>query len=124
MQWDDRHNLGIERFDFAHRRMFDLINKLYDDARVGGQKDAQLKLINELIKITKIHFTQEELAMSECGYAEYLEHIDEHLNLIQEVEEIKKDIEFVSSSISQEQAAFLINWLLVHIIEVFDQLFS
>ena len=68
--WNDRYNIGVDTIDQEHRKLFRILNKLFD---VGQQKKKSWWVCQEAVKYFKDHalqhFHNEEEYMNAIGYA-------------------------------------------------------
>ena len=60
LQWDDRFNTGVSLMDKQHRRLVELINKLFHCMQNGGNKETTNQVVDELVNYTVTHFRAEE----------------------------------------------------------------
>jgi hemerythrin len=56
--WKDEFNVGVEIIDSDHRGLVDIVNRLHDVLLGGG--DGALRICDELIQHTLVHFANEE----------------------------------------------------------------
>lgn len=67
--WEDRYNIGIDRFDKEHKKLFKIINKLF---QFSGQQEKGAWVCQEGIKYFKDHaikhFAEEEAYMESISY--------------------------------------------------------
>ncbi len=119
IEWSNDLSVGVELIDNDHKELIAIINKIIDEV---ANKDLLMDHFDELEDYTRYHFSREEkLMVSQCltdeDRAMVKEHIKEHQLFIKKIPELKKKIEFASSSdISFEVIDFLVSWLLDHII--------
>lgn len=73
--WDDRFNIGIDVIDKEHKKLFQIINKLFD---FSEQEDKALWVCQEGIKYFKEHalkhFSEEESYMESISYQDLETH--------------------------------------------------
>ena len=58
--WEDKYKVGVKEFDEQHKKLIELINKLYDAMKQGHGKDVLKSIVNDLFEYTKYHFETEE----------------------------------------------------------------
>jgi len=90
IDWDDRFDLGVGEIDFDHRQMLEIYNRLVEacaDAR--GPIEATL-IVGELTGSTKVHFTREEVLMTDYVYPEIEAHRQEHEDFLQDLEDLER----------------------------------
>ncbi len=113
--WTDAYSVGIEEIDNQHKGLVKLINKLFD-AMSDGQANSILNgILNELTKYTQVHFATEEKYFALYDYPESAEHIEEHLQFVNEVLKFKAQFEAGNIVLSFEVFKFLRGWLVKHI---------
>ncbi len=117
IQWTKDYETGIDRIDFQHRSLVNILNDLISVPNLeASQRHLVLDVtMDALLKYTVYHFESEEKFMKDANYPKIVEHIKEH-------EALKKTaIEFVSRfqkgerDIEKQIIQFLRNWLLNHI---------
>ena len=68
--WNNRYNLGVEIIDKEHKKLFSILNKLFD---FGQQEDKSQWVCQEAVKYFKDHalqhFIDEEAYMASINYA-------------------------------------------------------
>ncbi len=82
IKWNDRFNIGVERIDSAHRRLFSIVGKLLNLAEdTEKQKHACQEGIKYLKSYTEKHFAEEEAYMRFIDYKDYAIHKSLHDNM-------------------------------------------
>ncbi len=84
--WQDILQLGDERVDNEHRSVFNLANRLLDDATQAER----LRDIEQLLQQVREHFDAEEELMRLFDYRHTDEHSREHRTMIKHLEEMKR----------------------------------
>ena len=79
--WQDRYNLGVEVIDKEHRKLFSILNKLFD---FGKQEEKSQWVCQEAIKYFRDHalkhFADEEAYMLSINYEGFEIHRRIHKN--------------------------------------------
>jgi len=78
---NDNLQLNIDSMDKKHNEFLDIISKLK-----SCKDDEFMKLFEEMIEHTKEHFAYEEDVMYKHNFYAKQEHLDEHQNLLGEME--------------------------------------
>lgn len=78
IDWSDVYNIGHEKVDSEHKKLFELANRVSDSI---ADKNAILKSVKELVKYTKFHFANEEQYMKSIAFP----FLDEHKQLHKEI---------------------------------------
>ncbi len=71
-------------------------------------------IVKELIDYTATHFKHEEQLMEKYGYDTYKEHKNIHVDFVNQVLKVQKDIQNGKVTVSTDLMEFLKNWLLKH----------
>lgn len=114
--WEEKYSVNIRDIDDQHKKLFNLLNILYDAMSVGRGNDVLGRVLSELIDYTVYHFDAEERLFQKHGYPEYIQHKKEHDNMAKQAVELREKFNLgVDGMISAEVLIFLKNWLLNHI---------
>ena len=115
LTWDDSYSVGVAEIDKQHKRLFDLINDLFDAMKVGKAKDVIEKVIKELANYTVYHFGYEEKYFDQFGYSETAAHKKEHKDFVDTVSKFQSEFASGNALLSMEVMSFLKKWLQGHI---------
>jgi hemerythrin len=118
IKWNKFYSVHIEEIDNQHKRLIDLINRMYDAMKSGKGRDALSAVLAELVDYTVYHFETEERMFLQHGYAEYEAHKIIHDDLTRRTRELKDQLDRGNDLITMDVMLFLSNWLNVHILEV------
>lgn len=116
MAWEDRLSVNIKAFDDQHKKLIDLINKLYDGMKAGKGNDVLEGILSELVSYTVTHFSNEQSLFQKHGYPEFVQHKKEHDDLTKKAIELRDNLKSGKSVISVEVMSFLKDWLNKHIL--------
>ncbi len=117
MHWDEKFSVKIGEIDSQHKKLFALINDLFDAMSAARGKDVLGTVLSELIEYTVYHFGTEERIFQQYGYPERINHKRAHDDLTGKVKELKTAFEGGNRMISIEVMNFLKDWLNVHILQ-------
>jgi len=78
LAWSHELSVQITSIDLEHRRLFDLLKKLYDAIVVGCSRATLNTIVTDLLKVAEGHFENEEALMKDHGYPGYASHLAEH----------------------------------------------
>jgi len=110
-EWDDSFSVANEEIDQQHKRLFELANSIGDDLNQQRIK----RIIMDLYKYIREHFSAEEQMMQKISYPKFEEHKKLHEDLITKLNTISaqsiNDDESVSAFIT-----FVYDWLTHHIL--------
>lgn len=115
-EWDDKFILKIEKLDHQHKEMFDLLRRLGETIGKKKGKDGQSAIYDDLIDLTQTHFESEEEMMEQFGYSDYQLHTDEHNFLLEVASNFKEKLELKGQPMRENDMAFLLDWLEIHIL--------
>ena len=118
VEWDSFYSVQVEEIDEQHKKLIQLINKMYDAMRNGKGNDVLGAVLSELVEYTKYHFAAEENLLLEHSYPELEAHKKIHADLTARVKTYKDQFECGNDSSAMDIMLFLSNWLNVHILEV------
>jgi len=115
IRWDDSFATGISSFDNQHRKLIELVNRLY--AALGdGKGNAVLGgILDELVSYTQEHFAAEERMMQLYRYPELESHCQAHAGLVARVQDFMMRFRNGGVSLSVDVMSFLKSWLIDHI---------
>lgn len=116
MEWSEKYELGITKFDDDHKQLVNLLNRTYRSFTDGAKQDEIMMVLDELCDYATYHFSAEEHWMRVNKYPGLPDHIEEHEKFCNRVTEIQKDIHKGRESLSLEVLTFLMNWLTNHIL--------
>jgi hemerythrin len=123
INWSSNLSVKIDKIDNQHKKLISMINELHDAMKAGQANDIIGKILNDLINYTAEHFKTEEDLMIKFKYPDYNQHKIEHTKFVQEVNNIKKDLEAQKMMLSLKVMNFLKDWLSNHIMKS-DQKYS
>ncbi|EDZ61176.1 protein containing Hemerythrin-like, metal-binding domain [Sulfurimonas gotlandica GD1] len=83
--WDDRYALGIDMIDTQHKKLFELVNRLYDLEDSKNVKEELRVILYEFNSYMQIHFEDEEAYMSVIDYPLLQEHKKLHEEIIESI---------------------------------------
>lgn len=126
-EWDEeKYATGVDRVDQQHKRLFGLINDLYDAMR--GETEVQIEsVLTDLEEYTYHHFDSEQEFMNECGFANdcsecFAAHQDAHETFEEEVTELRELYESGDATVKMKTLRFLREWLSEHVGDVDQQI--
>lgn len=114
-KWDDSYSVGLKEIDDQHKRLFDLINKLYNGMTGNETHDQLAEVIHGLIDYTRYHFKTEEEYFARFGYAESASHIATHTAFVDKIKKFEEDFKTGDVTVSMDLLTFLKEWLIKHI---------
>jgi hemerythrin len=117
MEWTEEMDVGISEFNNHHKKLIELINRLFNAMSENKTKEVLEQIFLELIDYTKYHFSAEEKLMIQLNYPEYELHKQEHEILTKQVMEKFEDYKHGRVLVGLHLFTFLKNWLYDHIMK-------
>ncbi|HTY38736.1 MAG TPA: bacteriohemerythrin [Bacteroidota bacterium] len=116
MTWNQEYSVGVRLLDQQHKRLFELLNELYEGLRQQRGMEVLGSVLFEMIKYTEIHFATEERLMQQHGFAGLEAHKLEHLVLTKKVREFQAEFQSGKATTPINVLQFLRHWLENHIL--------
>jgi hemerythrin-like metal-binding protein len=113
--WNTNMSVGVKASDDDHKKLIELLNRLYGGMKGGQGRQVVGKVLDDLIIYTKSHFAREEVLFDRTGYPAALEHKKQHRELVRQAEELQARYKSGESALSIETLDFLKDWLNNHI---------
>ena len=88
VHWEDSYLIGVELIDTEHKKLFDLVNRLFvleDNANI---KEEIREILYAFREYTITHFEDEEVYMKSIGYPELEEHKFMHEHIVDSLSQI------------------------------------
>jgi hemerythrin-like metal-binding protein len=115
IEWKDEMSVNIREFDFHHKKLIALTNKLH--YAINEKRGAVVigEVLAEVSNYTLYHFFAEEELMDKYEYPESVQHREEHIKLTEKTLQLMDDFRNYKDSIEKEMLDFLIEWISHHI---------
>ena len=110
--------VNVVEIDEQHKNLISIIKLLSDTLKPGKMTDKEKKILVELIKYTKYHFSNEQALMVKHSYPQKDEHLKLHEEFIGKLKDFCKKHQAGSSAVRNDLLAFLIRWIINHIMHV------
>ena len=115
VEWSNELSVNVAVFDNEHKKLVDILNKLYDAMSQGQGQQAMATVLVELADYTKTHFAHEENAMEKYGYPGLTEQKKAHELFVNKLNETQTQYNSGSVTISVNMFNFLFSWIENHI---------
>lgn len=115
--WTNDMSVGNAKIDAQHKELISIINKLADAMQKGTASNVLGEIVNELVRYTSVHFSDEERIFSKTAYPDTEAHKAKHKFLMVKVESIKSDYAAGKMALSIPVLDFLKKWLMEHIMK-------
>ena len=91
LKWKTNYSLGIESVDMEHREMIEMINQVYSNLDENTDAQEVERVLEDIYAGIASHFALEERHMREANYEEYVEHKDQHEDLLDQIRDLMDD---------------------------------
>lgn len=115
LTWDATYSVNVSKCDDDHKKLFSILNALYDAMKAGKGRDVLEQIVKELADYTRYHFAAEEALLTKAKYPNLASHKEEHAIFIKKVEEFQTALKAGNMSQSMAVREFLKDWLANHI---------
>jgi hemerythrin len=115
--WSDEYSVGNAEIDSQHKKLFDILNRLFDICVGKDEAGTVESVMDDLESYTDYHFTYEEQLMRDIGYKEIESHRAGHNFFTKEIMFAKRRQSQDKSSTDNKLIEFLSNWLIQHVTE-------
>lgn len=113
--WDQVLSVENDEIDSDHRILVNLFNLLARSVEEGESRAYVETVLEELIRCAAWHFCHEERLMLKHGYQELDDHRQEHLDLMDSVRELQREI-LRTGRLEEAEFEVLEQWLTGHIL--------
>jgi hemerythrin len=119
--WKPEFELGMEKIDNEHKKLFEIANKGYELLKNDfyvDKYDRIMEIIVELRDYAQFHFTAEEEYLASIGYKKLFSHKIEHDSFMQKVNNVNlNDVDSNQDKYVQDLLDFIVIWIKEHIME-------
>ncbi len=116
VQWNESYSLKNAVLDTQHKKLFGILNRLYDDAMDNVNESAYETAVGRLLFYTNYHFDTEEQIMGKCNHPFLYDHAQEHQSFTEKIGELKNNIGHDSKEKTKVLIEFLVNWIVHHVV--------
>jgi len=88
VHWEESYAVGIKEIDDQHKKLFDLVNKLYDLEDNENIKEDMREILYAFRDYTIVHFKDEEEYMRSIAYPELEQHKKKHERIVNSLSQI------------------------------------
>lgn len=114
--WSEEMSVGHPLLDMDHRRLIDIINRLWVADGAGNRQVIEF-VLDDLIHYTESHFEREEEILARDAYPDLERHCEIHQDIRLRLEEIRWEyFQGIRHELRGEILEFLKNWLNKHIL--------
>ena len=119
--WDEKYSVHIEVIDQQHRKIVEILGKLFDEMGKRKSQEVLKAILDQMIWYATEHFATEEIFMKQYGFPGYEAHKKEHEGFKTKVAAFQQDFAAGKESLSFNLIRFLTDWLDHHIMEIDKQ---
>lgn len=88
----NQHGVGIALIDDQHRQIIERVNQIAGAVATGAKKETLKEILEDMLLFVCEHFAVEERLMAEHGYPDMEGHIQEHLKMYQQLNNLVKTV--------------------------------
>jgi len=115
--WTDKMSVRSEEIDNQHKQLVEFLNEIYQAFMEKAHKEKIGTIIDKMSAYTKYHFETEEKYFEYFDYYDKEDHIREHDNFRNRVDEFVTKYKASNGALTYEVMNFLKNWLTSHIMD-------
>lgn len=113
--WYKRYSVNNDELDDHHRKLFAILNRMYDSCLQAEDMECVSPILEELIEYTDYHFLAEEKYMRDRGYEGIEEHRQSHRHFLCKLLEMRGCENKNDYDYKKELFVLLGNWILKHV---------
>jgi hemerythrin-like metal-binding protein len=115
--WKDEYTVKVAELDDHHKKLMNIINRIYENCLKTDMTDCVGPMISELIDYSEYHFTAEENHMQRIDYSDRDGHVEQHAMFIFKIRELQQAYDDNELELTQSLIVFLGKWLLHHVLK-------
>ena len=118
LSWKSEYSVNEVELDSHHKKLFDILNSVYENTMNSLEVDCVLPVIEELSQYTRYHFSLEEEHMRNRGFQDIANHIAEHRKFSQSIKMLKSHYHGNNLEVTKELIVVLGDWLIQHVLKM------
>lgn len=116
LKWRESYETGVEEMDEQHKRLIQLVNKMYGIIRDKKGFESLGVILNEMTDYAEQHFRDEEALLDKCGSPDLESQKKSHREYSARVNELLAVAKDDKHSAAQDLYTFLRHWWIDHIV--------
>lgn len=116
INWNDSYSVSNAEMDTQHKRIIDIINKLFISFKEGKAESILNDILNEMIEYANFHLNSEEKLLYKYDYPQKEEHEKKHQSFRDKIKDFKKALSTGSKDTHYQIIEYLKNWWANHIL--------
>jgi hemerythrin len=116
-KWHKTYSVNNEELDTHHKKLFNILNKLYENCMGTDFTNKLDPIVEELVSYSNDHFSAEEQHMRDIGYKDIDKQISEHRSFTQRALQLRNVADKNDLVLTKELIVFLGSWILKHVME-------
>ena len=116
INWNDSYSVGNAEMDEQHKKLIEIINKLFKSFKEGNAQDILSEILNEMIDYSNYHLNSEEKLLFKHDYPEKDNHEAIHQEFRDKIDELKLIIQKKDEGAHYKLIEYLKNWWTNHIL--------
>lgn len=116
IRWRESYEIGIGSMDMQHRKIIELINKLYKVIRKEEPSGSIEEILDEMAKYAEKHLKEEEAILKTNDYPELANHIAAHQRYLDRLKTLMPDSKKEKEAAAKDVYVFLRHWWVEHIV--------
>jgi len=110
--WNPQFSVCVEELDVQHRELFAIMNRMADLYESVSQE--LYPVLESLVAYAVEHFHTESMVMLKSAYPAFREHIAEHRQFVEKVQEFLADYRKQDQTLTYKILIYIRVWLLAH----------
>jgi len=116
IDWNDSYSVKNSDMDEQHKKLIDIINKLFKSFKEGNAQEILSEILNEMINYANFHLNSEEKLLFKYDYPEKDNHEALHQEFRNKTDELKSILHKKDDGTHYQLIEYLKNWWTNHIL--------
>ncbi len=116
INWNESYSVGNAEMDEQHKKLIEIINKLFKSFKDGNAQKILDEILQEMIDYANFHLNSEEKLLFKYDYPEKDAHENLHREFRDKTSEMKELINSNSKDAHYKLIEYLKNWWTNHIL--------